>query len=578
MNKTKRLLGYSLGLTVLYVIWLLPGYWNLGFTIINTLFLGIVFKEFKKDNFTRILWISSLVLGGFMAIRSFEFVKLLTWATIIVSDVLLVVLGKNRGAKLSINRLIGTHLSVLRGSFESLNQLMTTVLRFKNNSKELVYKKVLVGVLMSIPLLWIFGTLFYNADPIFAKLVNEIKWPKIELKAEWWWNFWGTVIFFGAVGGILRNKLAKQVKNSNWLKSVTELNVAVSILEVLFVAFAAVQIKYFLATPDDLKKLQIIFSEYTRSGYGQTIFASVLAYVLVLRLEFAYRSIPNKLTKFLTWAMMGEILIFIIAATKRNYVYQSFYGFTEIRLLGFALSIWLVAMLFLLAYKVWRKRKTDFFTRGMILVTAISILGLNIFDIDGTIVRSKPARLDWGVDYNYMSNLSDDAWQGWEKILSSTEEKIKNGQLNDTGEIGLQINLINKLKDRPYRTTGIRDNYWNWGGNFNYSTMKSLDYLRKNEGRIREILSKLESQRQESAYKNCLGNIYQGLRKDYEGKVWMEENRVLLKVGIEMGPSEEASMFNKVDRAANNIKWSWYMDRISEKNKPMRVYKISCVK
>lgn len=585
MNKTKRLLGYSLVLTVLYVIWLLPGYWNLGFTIINSLFLGVVLKEFKKDNFLRILWVLSLVLGGFMAIRSYPFVSFLTWITIIILDVILVVLGKNPKAMLSFGRLIGTNLRVLKGALESWNSLVAIILRVKNSSDEGLLKKILVGVLMSIPLLWIFGTLFYNADPIFAKIINEIRWPKIEIHARWWWDFWGTIIFFGAVGGILRNKLVKQVKNTKWLKSVTELNVAVLILEGLFIAFSVVQIKYFLATPDDLKKLQIIFSEYTRSGYGQMIFASVLAYVVVLRLEFAQRSIPNKLTKFLIWVMMGEILIFIIAATKRNYVYQSFYGFTEIRLLGFALSIWLVAMLFLLAYKVWQKRKANFFTRGIILVTAFSILGLNVFDIDGTIVRMKPARLDWGLDYDYLSYLSDDAWQGWEKILLSTEEKIKDDQLKDFGEIMMQINLINRLKDRQYRTVGIQNNYWNWGGSFNYSTMKSLDYLRKNEGRMREILSKLEFEKdkfeqkqREELFSKCPENIFNRLSEYYPGKVFRSNNNVLLKVGAQMSSNEEAKMFTRVDEASGGIKWRWSWSGSITNKTFAGVYTISCVR
>lgn len=587
MNKTKRIFWYSLGLTALYVIWLLPGYWNLGFTIINTLFLGIALRESKKDKFWWGLWGLSLILGGFMSIRSFEFVRFLTWVTIVVLDMLLAVLGKRPRAVLDIGRLIRTNFQVARGALESWTGLLMVIRKSKNNQNDVIYKKVLVGVLMSIPLLWIFGTLFYNADPIFAKLINEIKWPKIEISTKWWWDLWGSVIFFGIVGGILRNKLAKQIKNTKWLKSATELNVAVLILEGLFVAFSVVQIKYFLATPDDLKRLQIVFSEYTRSGYGQMIFASVLAYIVVLRLEFSLRSqmklqnSQSKLTIFLIWAMLVEILIFIVAATKRNYVYQSFYGFTQIRLLGFSLSLWLVAMLFLLAYKVWQKRKANFFTRGIILVTAISILGLNVFDIDGTIVRTKPARLDWGVDYDYLSYLSDDAWRGWESILVNVEEKIKEGRLNGYEE----INLISRLKDRPYRVMGIQKNYWNWGGSFNYSTMKSLDYLERNKERISNILSKLEFEKnkfeekqKEELFLKCPESIFNRLNEYYPGKVSRSKNNVLLKVSAQLSPSEEAKMFTRVDEASGGIKWGWSWSASITNKTFAGVYTISCVK
>lgn len=587
MNKTKRLLGYSIGLTVLYVVWLLPGYWNLGFTIINSLFLVVALREFKgikSNGFLKTAWLLSLGLGGFMAIRSFWFVRLLSLVSILVLDLILTTVGRNERAKLDIGRLIRTNLSLFKGFWQSFEKLFSLVSRFKDNSKEKGYKKIVVGILMSIPLLFVFGGLFYSADPIFAKIIDAIKLPTINFDERLVGRILSTCVFFGVTLAVLRNKLAFQIKNTKWLNSITETNVAVLILEVLFVVFCAVQIKYFLATPDDLKKLRIIFSEYTREGYGQMIVASILAYLVVLRLEFSLRSQTklgmnqSKLTKFLTWAMIGEIFILIVSATKRNYVYQSFYGFTEIRLLGFALSLWLVVMLGLLAYKVWKKRKTDFFTRGIILTTVIAILGLNIFDIDGTIVRTKPASLDSGVDYFYMVGLSDDAWQGWEKIVADAESKANEQQFEGIDRFTDAITIMDRLDNKIGYLEDMANNHWGYGGSFNYSNMNSLNYLQKNKSRIKYILSKLKDKRQQSLYRSCLDNIYKGLRTDFGGKVWMEDGRVLLKVGAEMGPSEEAMMFSRVDQAAYGVKWSWYMDKITENNKPMRVYKISCVK
>jgi len=577
MNQTKRLLGYSVLLTLLYIIWLLPGYWNLGFTVINTLFLAVILAEYKnvaKDNFLKILWVLSLLLGVFLSIRSFEFVRFLSIVSILILDSMLVVISKKLKSKIDIGRLVRTEMKLPGLMIREIGRVVTLLLRLKNKTEGEKYQKIVKGVFLSIPLLFVFGSLFYSADPIFAKIVDLITWPQFRVDEKLFWNVVKTLLFFGFVRGMLRNKLVKQINKTKWLTSVTELNVAVLILEILFVAFSVVQIKYFLATPDDLKKMEIIFSEYTRYGYGQMLFASILAYLLVLRLEFAQRSIPNKMTKFLIWSMLAEILLFIVSATKRNYIYQSFYGYTEIRLLGFALSLWLVAMLWLLAYKVWQQRKTDFFTRGIILITAMSILGLNVFDIDGTIVRTRPASLDSGVDYEYMSNLSDDAWAGWEKIVVDAEEVLK----TDTQDLFVYRNRIYSLDNliiKKNRLELMSKNHWNWGGSVNYSAIRSQNYLHENEGRIKDVLVKLrlqkirleniENEKREvkltedraKSFSECKNNIYQTLIKSNQGIVSINGEMVVLMAGPNLGPNEEAVLFNNISTATNGTRWLW---------------------
>lgn len=583
MIQFKSWVGYSLFLTLLYAIWLREFNWNLGFTIVNSVFLIIVWREFKgikRSRFLKTVWMISLCLGVYMAIRDYWFARFLGVLSMFILDSILVTVGQEPKAKLTISRLFWTKFTFISKMFSSWGELLTVLSRFKNNTKEIKYRKILTGIIMSIPLLVVFGTLFYNADPIFAKIIESIKLPTIRISDKTVWEIVATIGFFGVAGGVFRNRLVKQVKNTKWLQSVIEINVAVTILEILFLVFTVVQIKYFLATPDDLKKLQIIFSEYTRKGYGQMIVASILAYLVVLRLEFANRSIANKWTKLLLWTMIVEIFVLIVAATKRNYVYQSFYGFTDIRLLGFSLSAWLVAMLTLLSYKVKTGRKTDFFVRGIILVTAISVLGINVADIDGLVVRTKPASLDSGVDYQYMSNLSNDAWPGWEKIVLDAENKSKEQSFEVLdGPIDTSI-ILERLGNKREFLESLSNNHWNWGGNFNYSNVKSLNYLQKNKVRIDELINKLRDQEKEFLYKNCVKDVYQVLRKDFEGKVWMEGDNAVLKVGVEMGPSEEAKMMSKVDIAARNngMKWSWKMDWITENKKPMKVYKMSCTR
>lgn len=583
MNQTKIFLGYSALLTFLYIIWLWPGYWYLGFFVINTLFLVMIWFEFKKikeDGFLKIIVGLSFGLGMFMAIRSFWFVSFLTFVSIFILNALLVVLSKKPKAKLDINRIFRTNMAIFPLILKSIHEAVGVVLQIKNKTSEGKMEKIIKGVVLSIPLLLVFGVLFYKADPIFAKILDSIKLPKIKIDANLFGNIFNSCIFFGIVGGIFKNKLVSQIKRNNWLKSITETNVAISILEILFIAFSVVQIKYFLATAQDLKNLKIVFSEYTRSGYGQMIMASILAYLVVLRLEFSLRSQVklgielSKLTKFLIWSMLGEILLFIVSATKRNYIYQSFYGYTEIRLLGFAMSIWLVAMLFLLAYKVWQKKKADFFVRGIILITVISILGLNIVDIDGTIVRTKPASLDSGVDYGYMVNLSDDAWQGWEMILKNTEDKINVGSSNE------YFPVVSALRYKRERLEKMAKNNWSWGGSFNYSAMKSLNYLQNNKARIEDLISKINLSTQGRSGStmqitqmnvDCRNSIYEALNPIIGNRYGTDGLRVIIEKD-RITPEEEIKMLRIMD----NKNWVWVFRNEIINNKMTARYFITC--
>ena len=370
-----------------YIVWLRPGWWNLGFSILNTVFLvgvGMVFKRIKKDPFLIFLWLSSVVLGWFLTVRNFEVVRGFSLAGVLMLNILLITMAKRVGAKLDWVRVRQTIAVTVWKTISEAAELINLVkwLRSRGGTK---LGPIAKGIVLAIPLLLVFGGLFYGADPIFAKLVDQIKWPSIKLDVKLVGEVMWAVGFFGLSMSMLEGKLAKRVKNRRILKLITETNVAVGVLEILLAIFAVIQVRYFLVSAETLKALGIVYSEYTRRGYGEMIIASLLAYGVVMWLDYSLRSQRKlgtknvNLTKALSLLIVVEIAIFIVAATRRNYLYQAAYGFTRIRLLGFSLSAWMVAMLASLAGKIVKMKKADWFIRGTIIITTMSVILLNIF-------------------------------------------------------------------------------------------------------------------------------------------------------------------------------------------------------
>ena len=488
----------GVGLAGLFAIWLSANSWSLGFGIINALFLtssAIYFKEIGKNNFLKIMWSFSLALGMMMAVRDNDFSRILSAAAVISLNIIMLAIAKAIEVKLDIIKIILVHLGMVF-EFFGLIKLIKWNQKYDNET----IKKIIIGVVLAIPLLLVFGGLFYGADPIFAKLINQIRWPNIKINAELVWRIISSGVFFGAVLAVWRIKMAENTSVFKF-KKWTEVNIAVAILEVLIAIFCLIQIRYFFAGPEEFRKLGIVFSEYTRNGYNQMILASILAYGIITVL---------KINSFLSWGMVSEILILIVSATKRNFIYQSVYGFTEIRLLGFFLSGWLVAMVLIVGYQMLKNKSDDWQMRAIILLSALTIVTLDIFNIDGTIVKTKPASYDWGIDYQYMANLSDDGYLGYDKILTELEARISNNKFENLDQVNESILLTNNLKWKYEKDQRYAKNNWNWLGAWNYSSSKSYKYLQDNHERINSIeekLKKIESNLRNKSQQNARGKI-----------------------------------------------------------------------
>lgn len=490
----------SLGLAGMFYLWLGGMWWKLGFSLVNTGFLilmVVLFGKTKKNWFWWMLWSGSLVLGGLVAIRSNSLVSGLNILLTIGLNLVLATLIKEVEAKLGFARLVASLFefggSWLKNMFKGVAHALNKLPKNLNISK-----KIFTGVILSIPLLLLFGALFYLADPIFANLIRRINLTRIDLRKLINFRNMSTLVFFGGVITIMRQTLSSDEGVFKAWKHVGEVQVASMILQGLFLIFAVIQIGYFGVTAETLRTMGISFSDYTRQGYGQMIIVCMLAWGIIYGLDYLKKSQKDigdkniKITNYLGWAFGAEILLFIAAATKRNWLYQSAYGFTQARLLGFWLSAWLATIVVITLIKFIKSEGEDFLVRRIIATSVVILIGLNIFNIDRTIAVMRPAKLVEGVDYKYMANLSSDALEMWDEILTKTEEEVGNKQVG--GREGLSrlrvtVAIMGRKEEKLKRQS---ENNWNYWGNWNYADAKAWEKIQGYKDRMAILESKLD--------------------------------------------------------------------------------------
>lgn len=471
--RKSREVWWAVGLGFLFWLWISPGWWKLGFGLINAvILLAFFWKQPKtgKNRWAATMGILSFGLGIMMAVRSFETVGALTVLTVFVLDILIGATIKERRVELLPSRIITTGLDTAKNSFGLIWRLI----------RKWPLGKVTVGAMMAIPLLLLFGGLFYSADPIFAKIIDSVKLPRIDVAAIL--RIAAAIWFSGQVLAIWQSKFGKTFGNGLISGQKTEISVAVGILEMLFLAFSAIQIKYWGVGGETLQQMGITYSEYTRRGYVELIVVSVLAWLIVLVLDQLQgqqreRKISQtKIIQGLGGLILAQIILFVAGATKRNLMYMAAYGFTRVRLLGMALSGWIIAVMVLTAIKFFGKAEAGFLGKGLVIITAVAVMALNIINIDKVIVDTRPASLPDGVDYIYLSKLSDDARKGWIKIYQHWEERLAAPDLRQEEIEKASISLANLNRKRA-NLEKQAGNFWQYGGGWNWANFNSRKEL-----------------------------------------------------------------------------------------------------
>jgi hypothetical protein len=150
------------------------------------------------------------------------------------------------------------------------------------------------GVLIALPILFIFGSLLATADPIFGDQWKAwLAWFDIDKLGEYIFRLIYILVIAYALGGIYLHAIhpspedIRPEPHKDWLARLlgwTEAAIVLAGVNLLFIVFVAIQFWYLFGGQANISTTAYTYAEYARRGFNELVIVAVLSLGLYLGL------------------------------------------------------------------------------------------------------------------------------------------------------------------------------------------------------------------------------------------------------------------------------------------------------
>ena len=275
-----------------------------------------------------------------------------------------------------------------------------------------VWKKVLIGIVISIPFLFVILNLLISADAQFERVLSGIS-DLLSFRTD---NIFRLIViliytfgFFGFMQALLQKNINIAQRNSAHQPIVADGIITLTVLLLLnmvYVLFVAVQFKYFFSgTLDD----GFTYAEYARRGFFELLFVTLINLSITTGVIHLTKSIQGFLKKAIRFALTILVLssgVLLISAFMRMTMYEDAYGFTFTRMLVNSFMIFLMVIFAYTLVKIWLEKLSLF--HFYFIASLIFYAGINMINIDKVVVDKNIDRFETTgkIDIDYLNSLS----------------------------------------------------------------------------------------------------------------------------------------------------------------------------
>ncbi len=282
-----------------------------------------------------------------------------------------------------------------------------------DESKYQVWKKVCIGILISVPVLFVVLGLLMSADSQFERLIGGIPhWVQLingEVVFRIMVVLFYTFAFFGLLQALMKKQINAITSNGNnqafKLDAIITITVLV-LINAVYVLFTIVQFKYFFSG-----SLQgdFTYAEYARKGFFELLFVTLINLsITILVLTFVDKTIffIKRLIQILLTALVLSSAVLLSSAFMRLSMYEEAYGFSFIRIMAHSFMIFLVVIFTYTLIKIWMEKLSLFhfyFISSLLYYTV-----MNVIDVEKMIVSKNIERYEQSgkIDIHYLNSLS----------------------------------------------------------------------------------------------------------------------------------------------------------------------------
>ena len=301
-----------------------------------------------------------------------------------------------------------------------------------------IVRKVLLGLLISVPLLLIVVSLLISADSIFKSYMDRI--PDIFAGINIG-EYLGRVIFilfiflvsFSYIYSLIeRKKPITSIEGDGSVKlpkvwdSVVVITVMV-LVNVVYLMFVAIQFAYLFGGSNLALPEGFTYSEYARRGFFELISVTIINFgIMLLFIGFTKmnRGAAARFLRCLYSLLVLNTAVMLVSAYYRMLLYEGAYGFTYLRVFTQAFMIFMLVLFGISLLRIW---KDGFSLAKPFIITAIAaFVIINYANVDWIIARNNIDRYSKTkeIDINYLSTLSYDALPEIARFKVTDNEKV----------------------------------------------------------------------------------------------------------------------------------------------------------
>lgn len=282
-------------------------------------------------------------------------------------------------------------------------------LYYKKNNKlknsKVLY--ILLGLLISVPLLLVICPLLLTADAVFYNLADNLFSELFKdfdlgtLIGIAFTTFAGLIFSHGFLVELCGKHVKPDIKNKKTMEPIIAITFT-SILTLVYLCFSVIQIVYLFVGNMTLPN-NYTYAQYAREGFFQLLFVCIINLILVLFCMSHYRD--NKVLKGILTVICGCTYIMIASSTLRMLMYIGEYHLTFLRV--FVLLSLLVLFLCLTGVVISIFKPSFKLFTYMLIIVSVCYIGFSLSRPD-TYIAAYNIHTQ-ASDLNYYYNLSPDA-------------------------------------------------------------------------------------------------------------------------------------------------------------------------
>jgi hypothetical protein len=294
----------------------------------------------------------------------------------------------------------------------------------ESNGKQKVRSTLAVvrGLLLAIPVVLIFAAMLSEADPIFEQgLQDFFSFLNLDNLGEYILRgIMISIIAYLLLGAYLHafyknhdEELSSE--DNRWIPrflGFTESAIVLASVNLLFLAFVAVQFQYFFGGEQNIHLDGFTYAEYARRGFGELVAVAVFSLLLFIGLSIITKKSEKQSQNIFSGLgilLVALVTVILVSSFKRLLLYEAAYGFSRLRMYTHVFIIWLAILLVAVIVLEMIKRHRHF-----ALAAAVAALGfvatLDVINVDAFIARQNVNRALEGenLDISYLASLSVD--------------------------------------------------------------------------------------------------------------------------------------------------------------------------